>query len=134
MDLRMDAERYVLGLKTDGLINLAAALSNPTVNTNVDPQTLKLTLRMRAQQNPEEILFRAPDNIASVKVATIHALDLGIISYIPEHESYYFGNDESVMFQVPFGNPPFDALVGFLSGPDGAENYKEIKTQLDFWF
>lgn len=134
MDLRLDAERYVISLKPDGMMNLAAALTNPTINANINPQELRLVLRMRAQKNPEEILYRAPDETASVKVAAIHALDLGIIAFVPENESYYYGLEETPMCRIPVGNNPFEYLCSFLTGPDGQEEFERIKRDLSFWF
>lgn len=133
MDMKRDAETYVISLKPDQLMNLAARLTNPTVNANIDPQQLKLALRMRAQQNPEEILYTNPDNLGSIKIACIHALDLGSLTYVPENEAYYMEGEEPI-FQVPVGSNPFEALVEFFNSHEGREAYQELKEEIDFWF
>lgn len=134
MDLQRDAETYVLGLKPDRLINLGAALSNPTVDITMPPQELRLSLRNRARNNPEETLFTAPETNGSIKIAVIHALDLGILMFIPDHESYYFGQDEDPMFRVPITTNPFDSLCKYFASEDGKEDYNLVKEQLSFWF
>lgn len=133
-DLKVDATKYVLDMKPNELMNLAAALTNPTVNTNVNPEELKLALRMRAWDRPDEILYTAPNNQGASKVAIIHALDLGILTFVPEHESYYYGQDEIPLYTVPTGNSPFESLVKFLSGEKASAELEQIKNDLAFWF
>lgn len=134
MNLKRDAEGYVLKLKPEEMINLAAALTNPTVPTHIGPQELRFALAIRARENPEEVLFKSPDKSASVKVAVIHSLDLGILTFVPEHESYYFGDEEEAMFRVPVTHDPFEALCEHLSGPDGIDDHKKMMHDLGFWF
>lgn len=135
LDLQREAEGYVIDLKPDKLMNLASRLTNPTINPNMPPQELRLALRMRAKANPEEVLYMNPDNVTSVKIATIHALDFGVIQYVPENEAYYMDEDNEPVFTVPAGNKPFDALIIFLySDPEGKKVFEEIKEELSFWF
>lgn len=133
MDMKRDAENYVLGLKTTQLINLAAALTNPTMDTNIDPQRLMYALRMRARENPEEILYTNPNNKGALKILTIQAMDYGALTYIPEHEAYYMDDDEKPIFTVPMGINPFEALVEFLASPEGADIHTELKDEMSFW-
>lgn len=134
MDLALDAERYILKLKEDKLMNLAGAMTNPTVNPNINPQELRLVMRMRAKANPEEILYSAPDQSASVKVAVIHAIDLGILTYLPEYNAYYYNDEEEPLHTVLEGTNPFEDLTGYLSSSKGEEDLNRIKRDLDFWF
>lgn len=135
LDMLITAEQYLIKLKPDQRINLASALTNPTVATDINPQELLLTLRMRARTNPEEILFTKPDEIGSVKIAAIHALDMGILEFEADRESYYYSDDESPMVVVPVGNDPFNTLVNFLhDDPEGQKYFDRIKSDLDFWF
>lgn len=135
MDLQKDAEEYVIKLSPDKRMNLAAALTNPTVNPNVNPQELFLTLRMRARENPEEILFTRGDKTnGSIKIATIHALDLGILTYIPENDCYYIADDNDAAYHVPIGNNPFESICKFFDTEEGEEHYNRVKDMLSFWF
>ena len=134
MDLAMDAEKYILQMKEDRLMGLAAAMTNPTVNPNINPQELRLVMRMRAKANPEEILYSAPDKEASTKVSLIHALDLGIITYLPERECYYYSDDDEPVHRVLTGSNPFEDFTAFLTSAAGAPTLERIKTDLDFWF
>jgi len=136
-DIKLEAQNYLASLKnrTDQLINLAAGLTNPTVNTFVDPQQLYLTLRMRAQNNPEEILFTAHNKVqGSVKVALIHALDYSVIAWVGDQGCYYFGDAEFPMYRVPIDNDPFESLCKFMTTDEGKEYYDMIVEQLGFWY
>lgn len=133
-DLKLSAENYILSLKPDKLMNLGASLTNPTINTDIDPQQLKLALRMRARQNPEEVLFTNPDNQGSIKIACIHALDLGILTFVPENEAYYIGDEEEALYRVPIGNNPFESIVAFFNTMEGEDAYAKVKKDLQFWF
>lgn len=135
LDLQRDADGYVLGLKPDELIALGARLANPTVDVTRAPQELRLALRMRAKANPEEILYTNPNHSASIKIACIHALDFGVLQYVPEHEAYYMEGSEDPIFRVPVGSNPFEALVEFLYvEEEGQEIYKLIQDEMSFWF
>jgi hypothetical protein len=138
MNFMRDAEDFIVGLKANELVNIAAAMKNPTIPSGLPPETLRYELRARARKSreaAEEILFTRPDAKASIKLAVIHALDYGIISFLAEFGGYYFDDEKSEMFRVPVDSDPFDAVVNFLAEDDeGKECYKEIKKRLDFWF
>lgn len=134
-NMKFEAERYVLGISHDKRINLASALTNPTINTkDVNPQDLLLTLRLRARNNPEEILFTAPDNMATIKVSIVHALDLGILTFLDETECYYFADESVPFFRVLVNNDPLESLAEFLSSEEGKSDLEAIQGMLQFWF
>lgn len=135
LDLQREAESYVLALKPDELINLGSAMTNPTINTMVNPQELRLVLRTRARLNPEEILFTSTRNSGSTKVACIHALELGILTYVPEYNAYYYRDEKESVFKVPIDNNPFDSLCQWLMDKaEGQDLFQSIREDLSFWF
>jgi hypothetical protein len=133
MDLKMDAEQYVIKLDLKELINLAAAMTNPTINVNMPSQQLRYEMRMRAQEDPEGVMFKAPDKIASIKLSIMHGMDMGIIFYEPSTETYFNGEDEE-MFVVPVDNNPTESFAKFLSSEQGKESRDYISEKLAFWF
>jgi len=134
MDLQQEAERYVIGLRADELINLASAMTNPVISTAMPPNEIRLALRLRARNNPEEVLFKAPNPTHSITMNVISAMDLGIIDYRPETNEYFFASDDDKpMFVVPLEQTPIEALAGYLSSAEGKEDRKAMENMLSFW-
>ena len=133
-DLKLEAGALIQKMKPHELINLASAMTNPTIATNVDPQQLRLTLRIRAKENPNEILFKTPDSQGATKVLVVNALDFGIIAFVPEYEAYYYKDETEPCFRVPTGNDPFAAFVEYLSSSEGEDLLISLKDDLSFWF
>lgn len=137
MDLKRDAHDYLRKIykDRDAIVQLASAMTNPTIPVNgVSLQNIYYTLRLIADNDPEAILFKAPDKKAPIRMDLISALDHGIIEYIPEHAAYYgsWTGDKTPIHTV-VGNDPLEDLINFCSGAEGEETILAIQEVLGYW-
>lgn len=130
MDMKLDAEKYVIGLDSDKLQQLGAAFGMST--TTMSMQDLRLDLRLKAQRQPEEILFKSPENHATQMRNVISGMSLGILDYRPETQEYFF-EDNQVFFQVPLEQPPLESLAKFLASEKGIKERATLEEKLAFW-
>jgi hypothetical protein len=135
LDLQDEAVKYVLSLNTQELINLASAMFNPTIPTiNVAPNEIKYALRLRARNNPEEVLFKSPDKKASKRIDVLHALEMGILEYLPERNSFFLtGEDRNPIFVCAMDANPLEDIAKHLSTEDGQDDYQAIMEFVNFW-
>lgn len=135
MDLQREAEEHVIRLDKAKLIALASAMTNPQVPTmNVPIDELRYNMRLRARQNPEEVLFKSPDKKAQIRMSVVSALDLNILEFIPEKNSYFLGLDPEPIHEVALDANPLDDLVAFFNTPEGAPVFRTIEEDyLSFW-
>jgi len=130
-DLAMDAERHVIGLKLDQLINLAAAFGIPSTTK---PSDMRLEMRRRAADNPKEVLFKSPDNTATAMMNVMTALDLGIIDFDPDSQNYYLSSDDKTpLWTCLVDQSPLEDFAKFLISPEGQDAKTEIESLLSFW-
>lgn len=129
-DLAIDAERHIIGLNTEQLINLAAAFGIPT---NTKPGDMRLEMRRRAADNPREVLFKSPDNKATAMMNIMSAIDLGILDFDPDSQNYYLGEDRNPVWTCLVDQSPLEDFAKFLITPEGREAKEEIESLLNFW-
>lgn len=135
MDLQDEAVRYVMKLTEKELINLASAMSNPTVATiNVPTSDIRYNMRLRARNNPEEVLFKSPDKKASTRIDVIHALEMQVLDYLPERNSYFLtGDDRTPFFECQVDANPLEDISKYLSSSEGREDYDAMMEYVNFW-
>jgi hypothetical protein len=129
-DLAIDAEKFIIGLDKEKLINLAASFGIPATTPIGD---MRLDMRRRAAQNPKEILFTAPDNKMTAILNISNALNLGILEFDPNTQQYYLGDDKNPVHQVLMGATPLEDFAAFLIKPEGADVRNEIYSLISFW-
>lgn len=135
MDLQDEAQLYLKRLSDKELINLASAMTNPTIPTiNVPTAEIRYNMRLRARNNPEEVLYLAPDKKASARIDIIHALEMEVLFYVPEKNAYFIANDEvNPIFECTLDANPLDDFARFLSSSEGKEEYSAIMEYVNFW-
>lgn len=135
MDLQDDAVKYVMKLNDKELINLAAAMSNPTIPImNIPVNQIRYDMRLRARGNPEEVLYKSPDKKASAMIDVIHALECGVIDFVPERSAYFFGEDNKTpFFEVMADANPLADLAKHISSAEGKEDYDALMEFVNFW-
>lgn len=129
-DLAIDAERLVISLSTEQLINLAAAFGVPSTTR---PSDMRLEMRKKASQSPKEVLFKSPDNRATSMMNIMSALDLGILDFDPDTQNYYLGDDREPIWQCLVDQSPLEDFAKFLVSDEGKDVKKEIESLLSFW-
>lgn len=129
MDLRIDAEMYVKNLNADKLIQLGAAFGLPA---NISIQDLRLDLRMKAQADPKQVLFKSPEKHATALRNIVSAMTLGILDYKPETQEFYFDED-AAFYQVALDGPPLESLAKYLITDEAAPYKEQLETSLSFW-
>jgi hypothetical protein len=135
MDLQDEAIRYVKTLDRTGLINLASALTNPTIPTiNVPISDIQYSLRLRARNNPEEVLFKSPDKKASKRIDVLHALEMGVLDYVPERNAYFLTeNDDQPLFEVALDANPLEDIAKYLASQEGQDDYAAIMEYVNYY-
>lgn len=135
MDLQDEAVRYVMKLNEKELINLASAMTNPTIATiNVIPSEIRYTMRLRARNNPEEVLFKSPDKKASTRIDVIHALEMQVLDYLPERNAYFLtGDDRTPFFECAIDTNPLEDISKYLSSAEGRDDYEAMMEYVNFW-
>ncbi len=129
-DLALDAERHVIGLRTDELINLAAAFGIPA---NTKPSDMRLEMRRKAAENPKEVLFKSPDNRATSMMNIMSALDLGILDFDPDSQNYYLNDEKTPIWTCLVDQSPLEDFAKFLVSEEGQDVRKELESLLSFW-
>jgi len=129
-DLAIDAERHVIGLNTEQLINLAAAFGIPSTTK---PSDMRLEMRRKAAENPKEVLFKSPDNLATSMMNVMNALDLGILDFDPDTQNYYLSDDKNPVWTCLVGMSPLEDFAKFLITDGGQDVKEEIENLLSFW-
>lgn len=129
MDLRIDAEMYVKNLNADKLIQLGAAFG---LSGNIAVQDLRLDLRLKAQANPTQVLFKSPEKHATALRNIVSAMTLGILDYKPETQEFFF-DEEHAFYQVPLDGPPLETLAKYLITEEAAADKKQLEDSLSFW-
>lgn len=130
MDLARDAENYIIGLDPNKLVDLATAFGIPT--HGMSASHLKVDLRIRARNNPQEVLFKAPDKKGSLIANIFNAINLGILEYIPESQEYAFDINKP-FFQVPLDQNSMESLADFMLTEEGTGAKEELDDALGFW-
>lgn len=135
MDLLAEADRYVVKLTDKEVINLAAAMTNPTIPViNVPTTEIRYNLRLRARNNPEEVLYKSPDKKASAQIDVIHACEMGVLEYVPEKNAFFLtGDDQNPIFEVQMDANPMADLARHLSSPDAQDDYAAIMEYVNYW-
>ena len=127
----MDAERHVISLKSDQLINLAAAFGIPSTTAISD---MRLEMRKKAYDQPKEVLFKSPDNKATAMMNIMKALDLGILDFDPNTQQFYLGDDDkNPVHIVLIDKTPLEDFAAFLTSDEGQDVKQEIESVLNFW-
>ncbi len=130
-DLSLDAERHVIGLKTDQLINLASAFGIPST-TNISD--MRLEMRKKAYDQPKDVLFKSPDSRATAMMNIMKALDLGILDFDPNTQQFYLGDDDkSPVHVVLIDRTPLEDFARFLTSEEGQDVKEEVESLLSFW-
>lgn len=135
LDLQDDAVRYVKKMDDKELINLAAAMTNPTIQTiNVPTMHIRYDLRLRAMANPEEVLYKSPDKKASKMIDILHALEMQVLEYVPEKHAYFLvGDDQTAFFQCTLDVNPLQDISTYLATADAKEDYDSLMEYVNFW-
>lgn len=135
MDLQDEAVRYIMKMNEKDLINLASAMTNPTIATiNVATTDIRYNLRLRARNNPEEVLYLAPDKKAAMRIDVIHALEMGVLDYVPEKHAYYLASDDRTpIFACQVDANPLEDITKHLITPEGKDDYEAIMEYVEFW-
>lgn len=135
LDLQDEAVRYVLKLNEKELINLASAMVNPMIATiNVPTSDIRYNLRLRARANPEEVLYKAPDKKASMRIDVLHALEMQVLEYVPEKHAYFLtGDDRTAFFQCTLDVNPLEDISAYLATADAKEDYDAVMEYVTFW-
>jgi hypothetical protein len=130
-ELKLDAMNYVRSLSPDKAMDLAAALDIPTFR--VQPSDIKSALYVKAEADPEAVMFKSPNKAISVTVTVMRAMDLGIIDYDASKKQYFFAQNTSIpIFQVPLDEPPVQALARYLV-EDGEDLREKIDEYSMYW-
>lgn len=129
-DLAIDAERHIIGLTTEQLINLSAAFGIPSTTK---PSDMRLEMRKKAAENPKEVLFKSPDNRATSMMNIMSALDLGILDFDPDTQNYYLNDEKNPIWTCLVDQSPLEDFAKFLITPEGKDAKDEIESLLSFW-
>jgi len=130
MDLQRDAEEYVIKLNAEKLINLASAFGIPS---SVSIQDMRLDLRIKAKNNPEEVLFKSPEKHAATLRLAVSCMDLSIIDYNSATQEFFFPHADEPFFTVPLDQTPLEALAKWLTTEEGEEAKTYLETTVSFW-
>jgi hypothetical protein len=135
MDLQDEASKYLGSLNEKEIINLASAMTNPPIAViNVPTSDIRYNLRLRARNNPKDIVYRNPDKKAAARIDILHALENGCLEYIPEFNAFFLDDPKTPFFEVSISaTNPVDDLAIHLTSSDGKEAYEAILDYVNFW-
>jgi len=132
-ELKLDAMTYVRKLQAGQAIDLATALDIPIVG--LQPSAIKTELYTMAENNPEKVLYKAPDEIMSTTIEVMRAVDLGILDYDAFRKQYFFAqNVNEPFFVVPMDEIPHEALAKFLVRTDEGKMIKERMMEFIYYW
>jgi len=132
-ELKLDAMTYVRKLQAGQAIDLATALDIPIVG--LQPSAIKTELYTLAENNPEKVLYKAPDEIMSTTIEIMRAVDLGILDYNAFNKQYFFAqNLNDPFFVVPMDEIPHEALAKFLVRTDEGKMIKERMMEFIYYW
>lgn len=130
-EIKIDAMNYVRGLSADKAMDLAAALNIPTFREQ--PSSIKQALYIKAEADPEMVMFKSPNKAISVAVSIMRAMDLGIIDYDASRKQYFFAQDNKTpIWQVPLDESPVLSLAKYLID-EGREVREKMDEYIMYW-
>lgn len=133
-ELRLDAMNYVKKLSAQDAEALATALEIPTFREQ--PSTIKTALYTIAETDPQKVLWRSPNELVSITIEIMRAVDLGILDFDAINKSYFFAqNSTEPIYVVPMGENPQEALAHFLiENEDGRVIKEKMLEYIYYWF
>jgi hypothetical protein len=130
-EIKIDAMNYVRGLSPDKAMDLAAALNIPTFREQ--PSAIKQALYIKAEADPEMVMFKSPNKAISVTVSIMRAMDLGIIEYDASRKQYFFAQDNNTpIWQVPLDESPVLSLAKYLID-EGSHIRDKMDEYIMYW-
>jgi len=130
MNLKGDADNYVRHMSHQKRVALATALNIPTTYS---PGDLELILRRMAQDDPEKVMFTAPDAKGAIKLRIHEALQNDILEFHQDTLQWMFSSDNEQLHLVLEGKDPVDDLAQYLQSDRGKKDYEDIQQQLDYY-
>lgn len=131
MNLAGDADNYVRSMNHTRRVSLAAGLNIPTANT--PPGDLELILRRLAKQDPERVLFTAPDSTGGMRMRIHQAVQNDILEFHDDTQQWFFTSDKEPLHLVLAGKEPVTDLISYLQSDRGKKDYDEMQQQLDYY-
>ena len=128
-DLELEARTLVRDADFETIKKIAKDVRG--VNLSLKPDELRAVLAGKAKTEPVVIINASKDVKLQRKVAVKEAEELQLIVFT-EKERVWYWNDSAGddVMRVEVGENHFDALVEFLSSPEGSKQWTKLKKDL----